>query len=110
MDEQSSMIERLGAKFAHRTAAGTVFGAPVERDGVTVIPVARGGFGFGGGERGAAEAREIGGGGGERAEPAGYITIEQGRASYHPIQSPWPLVFVAVTAGLLVGWLTARRR
>ena len=39
------MAEKLGAV----AKAATVFGEPVERDGVTVIPVAKARWGFGGG-------------------------------------------------------------
>jgi hypothetical protein len=41
----ATLAERIGARFD----AGTVFGAPVDRDGVTVIPVAAIRFGMGGG-------------------------------------------------------------
>lgn len=40
-----SMAEKLGAT----ARAATIFGDPVERDGVTDIPVARARWGFGGG-------------------------------------------------------------
>jgi uncharacterized spore protein YtfJ len=40
-----NMVEKLGAA----TKAATIFGDPVERDGVTVIPVAKARWGFGGG-------------------------------------------------------------
>jgi hypothetical protein len=41
----STLAERIGA----RLGTATVFGAPVERDGVTVIPVAVAPFGIGAG-------------------------------------------------------------
>ena len=44
-DGFSRLAERLGAS----ASASSVFGEPVERDGVTVIPVARVRWGVGGG-------------------------------------------------------------
>jgi uncharacterized spore protein YtfJ len=40
-----TMAERLGAV----ARAATIFAEPVERDGITVIPVAKAQWGFGGG-------------------------------------------------------------
>lgn len=72
-----------------------VFGEPVERDGVTVIPVAviRGGAGGGAGESaggaGAAGEAEMlgrgsGGGFGLIASPAGVYVIRDGEVSWQP--------------------------
>lgn len=58
-----------------------VYGDPIERDGVTLIPVAavRGGFGYGGG------GTEGGGGGsGVSARPVGMYRIEGGKLSWQP--------------------------
>jgi hypothetical protein len=54
-----SMAEKLGAA----ARAATIFGDPVERDGVTVIPVARARWGFGGGMGRRKEENGAGGGG-----------------------------------------------
>ena len=76
-----ALAERLGAV----AAARAVFSDPVERDGVTVIPVARvrWGFGAGGGTGGLEGTKEHGeGGGGVSASPLGYIEIsEEAQAS-----------------------------
>jgi uncharacterized spore protein YtfJ len=58
-----------------------VFGEPIERDGVTVIPVANvaGGAG-GGGESGSGS----GGGFGLRATPAGVYVIKDGKVDWQP--------------------------
>src|SRR5262245_51456884 len=65
------LAERVGARFD----ASNVFGAPVERDGVTVIPVASIRFGLGGG--GGSDPRKgqdgEGGGAAGTASAAGYI-------------------------------------
>jgi uncharacterized spore protein YtfJ len=47
-DLLSVLAERVGTRFS----ATTVFGTPVERDGVTVVPVAAARFAFGGGAGG----------------------------------------------------------
>jgi uncharacterized spore protein YtfJ len=70
-----------------------VFGQPVERDGVTVIPAATvmGGGGVGGGE-GEGQSKEtknqkgsgFGGGFGGVMWPAGAFEIREGRATWHP--------------------------
>ena len=55
-----TMAEKLGAV----ARAATVFGEPVERDGITVVPVAKARWGFGGGEGHRKDEDGAGGGGG----------------------------------------------
>ena len=43
------LVERLADKLGSSAHSTAVFGEPVERDGVTVIPVAKARWGFGGG-------------------------------------------------------------
>ena len=71
-----------------------VFGDPVERDGVTVIPVTsvQGGGGGGGGTSGEGETGG-GGGFGLRARPVGAYVIRDGTVSWEPA---WDLTRVAV--------------
>ncbi|MFH1104877.1 MAG: spore germination protein GerW family protein [Actinomycetota bacterium] len=62
-----------------------VYGDPIERDGVTVIPAAaiRGGLGHGGGHD--ANGNEGGGGGGGvSARPVGVYRIEGGKVTWQP--------------------------
>jgi hypothetical protein len=63
-----------------------VFGEPIERDGVTVIPVARVSLGFGVGAGTRQRESQIGdgggGGGGAAAVPLGYIEIKDGTAQF----------------------------
>ena len=44
-----ALLKRIGEAVGDRVQVSTVFGEPVEREGITVIPVARARFGFGGG-------------------------------------------------------------
>lgn len=62
-----------------------VYGDPIERDGVTIIPAAaiRGGLGYGGGRDGAG-ADGGGGGGGVIARPVGVYRIENGTVTWEP--------------------------
>ena len=67
--------------------AGKVFGAPIERDGMTVVPVAKvkGGGGGGGATQGA-HAGESGGGAGVgiMAKPLGVFVIREGKVTWQP--------------------------
>jgi len=44
-----NLVERLAEKIGGKAGVQAVFGDPIERDGITVIPVARVRWGFGGG-------------------------------------------------------------
>src|SRR5262245_62308881 len=43
------VLERVGQTVGQRAQASAVFGEPVQREALTVIPVAKARFGFGGG-------------------------------------------------------------
>ena len=92
-------VARLAEKLGASAGAKAVFGDPVERDGVTVIPVARAAWGFGGGEGEEGEREGHGGGGGAIARPHGYIEISGGEARYRPLRDP--LAAAVVAAGAL---------
>lgn len=101
-DVPGLLADRVGS----RAGSTAVFGSPVERDGVTVIPVAKVSWGFGGGGGGGADAKGqgTGGGGGAIASPAGYIEIAGGAAEYRRIGSPLsaPMIFASGMAAWLV--------
>lgn len=112
----AEILERLGEKLGSKASVSAVFGEPVERGGVTIIPVAKVGFGcgfgfgFGAGRRGSegaetGEGRGEGGGGGASASAVGYIEIRDGSAVFKPIRDPLVDVLVplaALTAGSAV--------
>ena len=111
----ASFVERLGERVGVRAQARAAFGDPVERDGVTVIPVARVRWGFGGGAGSGGKEGDVetergqgaGGGGGGTASPLGYIEISGGRAEFHRIKDPaalWPVI----VAGAFSSWLVLR--
>ena len=84
----STMAEKLGAV----ARAATVFGEPVQRDGITVIPVAKARWGFGGGagqrtDEGGNQEDGAGGGGGVQVTPVGFIEIRDQAAKFRPIRT-----------------------
>jgi uncharacterized spore protein YtfJ len=79
----ASLAERIGAT----ARAATIFGDPVERDGVTVIPVARARWGFGGGAGKRKDEDGAGGGGGMQVTPVGFIELRNGEADFRPIRN-----------------------
>jgi uncharacterized spore protein YtfJ len=97
-----SVAERLAARLGAVVSARTVFGDPVERDGVTVIPVAKAAWAFGGGGGMRQGEEGSGGGGGAKVTPQGYIEIRGGKARYRRIRARPTWLPVAVAAGVAV--------
>jgi uncharacterized spore protein YtfJ len=94
-----TMAEKLGAV----ARAATVFGEPVERDGVTVIPVAQARWGFGGGIGHGKDGEGAGGGGGVQVTPVGFIEIKNGGAEFRPIrQLSMPLLILGGISSVLL--------
>ena len=110
----NELLEQIGEAVGRKAQASTIFGEPVQREGVTVIPVAKARFGFGGGggsgtRKGdeAGEGSGGGGGGGAAVAPIGYIELRDGSAEFKRIRNPSD-VLALVAAGSLVA-LTIRR-
>jgi uncharacterized spore protein YtfJ len=87
-----------------------VFGQPIERDGVTVIPVASVRGGFGGGEAeistqppGASQARpnSWGGGGAWSASPAGVYLLKDGATTWVPAVDVNRTIFLGCLTGIV---------
>ena len=119
------LAERVGAQANVRA----VFGEPIERDGLVVVPVAKVRWGFGGGagrgplpgvdpaigtNAGGMDSAEAelegsssgggsgqGGGGGVTADPIGWLEISDGGAEFKPIvpAMPSPAFLLAATFG-----------
>jgi uncharacterized spore protein YtfJ len=103
-----ALFGSLGDRLGRAARAAAVFGEPVERDGVTVIPVARARWGMGGGS--GKRPKGVGGGGGAVVSPMGFIEIRAGAARFKPIVS-LKVVFsflVAVVALVLGAWKLRR--
>ena len=112
-------VERIAEQVGGKASVRAVFGDPIERDGLTIIPVARVRWGFGGGAgRGpmavgpgtagdpSASGSGTGGGGGATADPVGYLEIGPDGASFYPIVSTMPspgfLLAAGATAALVL--------
>ena len=87
-----------------------VFGEPIERDGVTVIPAAtiRGGAGGGNGRKPESAEEGEGGGMGLIARPAGAYVIKDGAVNWLPAVDVNRIVTTAVLGVVGVVWLVAR--
>jgi uncharacterized spore protein YtfJ len=115
----SEILERIRSGTEAATVT-RVFGAPIERDGVTVVPVAsvKGGGGAGGGSGASAagdnpQGEGVGGGFGFDARPAGVYVIRDGDAHWRPAVDVNKIVIggqLALVAGFLVIRSIVRRR
>jgi uncharacterized spore protein YtfJ len=98
----TELLERIGETVGQRAQVSTIFGEPVQREAVTVIPVAKARFGFGGG--GGSGARESdqgsggGGGGGVVVSPVGYIELRDSGAEFKRISTARDLAALVVAA------------
>ena len=122
-------VERIAERIGAQATVRAVFGEPIERDGITIIPVAKVRWGFGGGSGGGPFGPEAGigaegaaadttpgggslagfgsgGGGGVTADPVGYLEIGPDGASFIPISpvmpSPGFLLAVGAMAALVL--------
>jgi uncharacterized spore protein YtfJ len=111
------MVRRIGT-IQDEVGASVCFGTPVERDGHTIIPVARVSFGygmgFGGGSGGKQEAGSFdtspseggeggggGGGGGGSSTPVAIIDMSAGDVKVTPIQDS---TRIALSGMLFTAW------
>jgi len=105
--KEGSVAERLARQIGITANAKSIYGEPVERDGVTVIPVAKVAYGFGGGGGKKENEEGSGGGGGVMVTPVGYIEIKNGQTRFRPTLDPLALVPVMLAAApmiLLTAW------
>ena len=113
-------VERMAERVGGQASVRAVFGEPIERDGITVVPVAKVRFGFGGGagrgpvavgpgiegqdagisaESPGMSGAGTGGGGGATAEPIGYLEIGPDGATFQPITEARPSPIFLLAAG-----------
>jgi len=99
------LLERLAELVGAKAGVQVVFGEPTTRGDVTVIPVARVRWGFGGGG-GRAEtppagpASGSGGGGGVAADPIGYLELGPEGAAFRPIRDAYPSPMFLIASAL----------
>jgi hypothetical protein len=99
------LLERLAGLVGAKATVEAVFGEPVRQGELTVIPVARvrWGFGGGGGQSDAAPtgpASGSGGGGGVAADPVGYLEVTGEGAIFRPIRDVYPSPVLLLAAGI----------
>jgi uncharacterized spore protein YtfJ len=99
-----NVVTRLAERLGAQVNQATVYGEPVERNGLTVIPVASARFAFGGGTGGDAETQQEGGGAGGVGwvAPAGYIELRDTGSRFVPVVHPERMVLL-VLGGAIAG-------
>jgi len=102
LQKESSFVERLAHQVGITVNAKLIYGEPVDRDGVTVIPVAKACYGFGGGGGKKEKEEGSGGGGGALLTPVGYIEIKNGETRFRSSLDLVALVPVVLTAAPLM--------
>ena len=101
-----TIAEKLGAV----ARASTVYSEPIEREGITVIPVAKARWGFGGGVGHRKDEDGAGGGGGVQVTPVGFIEIRNGQAEFRPIRTmSVPLLILGGISALFLLSRTLKR-
>jgi uncharacterized spore protein YtfJ len=113
-----ALVEKLGS-LPERVGASACFGTPVEREGHTLIPVARVSFGYGlgfgrgsgpqagysgNGTKSEGEGEGGGGGGGGSSAPVAVIDISQGRVEVQPITDPTRIALTSMTVGAWIAF------
>ncbi|HKD36849.1 MAG TPA: spore germination protein GerW family protein [Pirellulales bacterium] len=95
-----TFLERMVEKLGVHARSASAYSEPISKDGVTIVPVAkvRWGFGGGGGAKQGSE-RGGGGGGGMRVTPVGYIELKDGRSEFKPIRDAASFVPIIVAGG-----------
>jgi Sporulation protein YtfJ (Spore_YtfJ) len=95
-----SVMEKMANRLGQSAGVRTIYGEALERDGVTIIPVARlswgigGGSGAGNGPQGSGGGE--GGGGGVGATPLGFVKIRGSEAEFQPIPVRPPLLRISL--------------
>lgn len=99
----AELVDQVTDKLGLHAGARAVFGEPVERHGVTVIPVAQMAIGAGASGRMPATAESgSGAGGGAATRPIGYIEIGPHGAAFRPLQRAWQNATLVVSAAFAV--------
>lgn len=99
------LLERLAELVGAKAGVHAVFGSPIVGESLTVIPVARVRWGFGGGGGSAdgpasGPASGSGGGGGVAGDPIGYVEIGPGGAAFRPIREHYPSPLFLIASAL----------
>jgi hypothetical protein len=102
------LIENLADRVGARASVTAAFGEPVVRGALTVVPVARVAWGFGGGSGEDPEgAGGTGAGGGSMVRPIGYLEISDDTAMFRPLRPAWADPALILSSAF-AGWLVLR--
>ncbi|WP_439882632.1 spore germination protein GerW family protein [Pontibacter sp. MBLB2868] len=104
---KGNFVERLADKLGISANATKIYGEAVERDGATVIPVAKARYGFGGGRGTKGDEKGFGGGGGVAITPVGFIEMKDGTTKFRSIRDPETVMKIVAISGLFT-FLTVR--
>lgn len=105
---EKTFIERMAHEVGLTANANYIYATPVERDGVTVIPVAKSVYWFGGGGGRRSGEEGSGGGGGAVLKPIGYIEIAGGKTRFLRTRDPLAIAVAAAPAILFGVWRIIR--
>lgn len=108
MTGQDGFLDRMAQRLSATASAATIFGTPIERGDVTVVPVARVAYGFGGGSGTRSGEEGSGGGGGVRVSPVGFFEVRPGGVRYRPIWD-WAVLAPVLVSGAVLTTLIAAR-
>jgi uncharacterized spore protein YtfJ len=100
MGVKAMTIRELVEQFRETATVRTVYGDPIEKDGITVIPAARvlGGGGGGEGEGPQGQGKGTGGGFGLMARPVGAYVVKDGRVTWKPAVDLGQVLLFAIVA------------
>jgi uncharacterized spore protein YtfJ len=99
---ESNVMKTLADAIGSTAGARLAYGDPVERAGVTVVPVARVRFGFGGGQKPGEQREQAGGGGGAVVTPAGFLILRGDEVRFRPIRDPARMIGLVLAIGFVL--------
>lgn len=114
------LLQAIAERLHRSSSIHTIYGAPIETQGKTLIPVAKVSYGFGGGAVGTNDLDSAdkqppghtveggGGGGGVRMIPLGMVEVTSQQTRFLPFGGGKRMLG-AVAVGLVVGLLLGRR-
>jgi len=97
---REDFLSDLGRMLGGSANASMVYGPPIEKNGVTLVPVAKVRYGFGGGTGRKQNEQGVGGGGGAQVLPLGFIEVRSEGASFHRIRDTTGLALMFLAAGI----------
>jgi uncharacterized spore protein YtfJ len=109
-NSEMNVAERIADTVAGRAGAKLAYGDPVLWDGMTILPVARVRFGFGGGggekpseKSGEAAQHGAGGGGGAVVTPVGFLIARGDLVEFRAIRDPARMIGLVLAIGFGIG-------